>query len=45
MKQISYKNKEKYKLGDFKLILYQVLMSIVWQTVRRITDEIWQWKG
>ena len=36
--------KEKTKLGDYKLIHYQILqieiMSILWQTVGRITNEI-----
>ena len=48
IKQGSDENKEKYKLGD-KLIQYQILqtniMRIVWQTVRRITDEILGVKG
>ena len=38
---ISDENKEKYTLGDYKLICYQILLSnitrTVWQTVRRIT--------
>ena len=36
--------KKKTKLGDYKLIHYQILqieiMSILWQTVGRITNEI-----
>ena len=40
-KQTSDENKEKYTLGDDKLICYQILLSnitrTVWQTVRRIT--------
>ena len=36
--------KKKTKLGDYKLIQYQILqieiMSILWQTVGRITNEI-----
>ena len=39
--QTSYENKEKYQLGDYSLIKYQILqtnsMRTVWQTVRRIT--------
>ena len=42
--QTSDENKEKYQLWDCKLIRYQILqtniMRIVWQTVRRITNEI-----
>ena len=41
---ISHKNKEKYQLGDYKLFQYPILQTnitrTVWQTVRRITDEI-----
>ena len=41
--------KEKFKLGDYKFIQYQILsmniIRIVWETVRRITKEIWGWKG
>ena len=37
-------NKEKYKLGNNKLIQYQIFQTnitkTVWQTVRRITNEI-----
>ena len=37
-------NKEKYQPGDYKLIQYQILQTnitrIMWQTVRRITNEI-----
>ena len=36
--------KNKKKLGDYKLIQYQILQTnitrIIWQTVRRITNEI-----
>ena len=46
--QRSDENREKYKLRE-KLIQYQILqtniMRIVWQTVRRITDEILGVKG
>ena len=41
--------KRKYQLGNYKLIQYWILqtniMRTVWQTVRRITFEIWEWKG
>ena len=44
MKQTSDENKEKYQLGDYKLIQYQILQTnitrTVWQTVRRVTNEI-----
>ena len=44
IKQTSDENKEKYQLGDYKLIQYQFLQTnitiTVWQTVRRITNEI-----
>ena len=37
-------NKEKYQLGDFNLIQYQILQTNIWRTVwhivRRITNEI-----
>ena len=37
-------NKEKYQLGNNKLIQYQIFQTnitkTVWQTVRRITNEI-----
>ena len=43
-KQTSDENKEKYQLGDYKLIQYQFLQTnitiTVWQTVRRIINEI-----
>ena len=36
--------KKKYQLGDYELIQYQILQTnitrTVWQTVRRITNEI-----
>ncbi|RMX36683.1 hypothetical protein pdam_00023830, partial [Pocillopora damicornis] len=42
-------NKEKYQLGDYKLIQYQILQTnitrTVWQTVRRITNVILGVKG
>ena len=49
IKQTSDENKEKYQLGDYKLIQYQILQTnitrTVWQIVRRITDEILGVKG
>ena len=49
IKQTGDENKEKYILGDHKLIQYWILRTniirIVWQTVRRITDEIFGVKG
>ena len=49
IKQISDENKEKYQLGDYKLIQYQILQTnitrTVWKIVRRITDEILGVKG
>ena len=48
-KQTINENKEKYQLGDYKLIQYQILQTnitrTVWQIVRRITDEILRVKG
>ena len=42
-------NQEKYLFGDYLLIQYQILQTntirIVWQTVRRTTDEILGVKG
>ena len=42
--QTSDENKEKYQLSDYWLIQYQILqtniMRIIWQIVRRITNEI-----
>ena len=47
--QTSDENKEKYQLWEYQLIRYQILqtniMRIVWQTVRRITNEILGVKG
>ena len=41
--------KKKYQLGDYELIQYQILQTditrTVWQTVRRITNEILGVKG
>ena len=49
IKQTSDENKEKYQLGDYKLIQYQILQTnitrTVWETVRRITNEILEVKG
>ena len=49
IKQTSDENKEKYQLWDYLLIQYQILqtniMRIIWQTVRRITNEILGVKG
>ena len=49
IRQTSDENKEKYQLGDYKLIQYQILQTnitrTVWQIVRRITDEILGIKG
>ena len=46
---ISDENKEKYQLGDYKLIKYQIpqtnITRTVWETVRRITNEILGVKG
>ena len=48
-KRTSVENKEKYQLGDYKLIPSQILQTnitrTVWQTVRRITNEILRVKG
>ena len=49
IKQTSEENKEKYQLGDNQLIQSQILPTnitrIVWETVRRITNEILGVKG
>ena len=49
IKQTSDENKEKYQLGDYRLIQYQILQTnitrTVWQTVRRITNKILGVKG
>ena len=49
IKQTSDENKEKYQLGDYQLIQYQILQNnnkrIIWQTVRRIANEILGVKG
>ena len=48
-KQKSDENKEKYQLGDYKLIQYEILQNniirIIPQTVRRIANEILGVKG
>ena len=49
IKQTSNKKKEKSSLGDYWLIQYQILQTnitrTIWQTVRRITNEILGVKG
>ena len=49
IKQTNNDNKEKYQLGDYRLIQYKILQTnitrTVWQTVRRITNEILGVKG
>ena len=49
IKQTSDENKEKYQSGDYQLIQKQILqiniIRFVWQTERRITNEIWGVKG
>ena len=41
-----YKNKEKYQLGDYFLIQYQILLLIIlWLPLWRITSEILGMKG
>ena len=49
IKQRGDENKKKYQLRDYLLIQYQILWAniirIVWQTVRRITNEILGLKG
>ena len=49
IKQTSDENKEKYQLGDYKIIQYQILHTnitrTVWEIVRRITNEILRVKG
>ena len=49
IKQTSDEKKEKYQLGDYKFIQYQLfqpnITRTVWQTVRRITNEILGNKG
>ena len=47
--QTSDENKEKYQLWDYWLIQYQILQTnitrIIWQIVRRITNDILRVKG
>ena len=42
-------NKEKYQFGNNKLTQYKILQTniirIVWLTVRRMTNFIWELKG
>ena len=49
VKQTSDNSKEKYQLGDYKYILYQIphtnIIRTVWRTVRRINNEILGVKG
>ena len=49
IKQTRGENKEKYQSGDHKLIQYQILQTTiirtVWETLRRITNEILVVKG
>ena len=49
IKQKSNENKEKYQLGDYKVIQCQILQTnikrTIWQTVRRITNKILGVKG
>ena len=49
IKQASEEKKEESQLGDYKLIQYQILqieiISILWQTVGRITNEMLGVKG
>ena len=48
IKQTSDENKEKYQLGDYKLIQHQILqtnITTVWHTVKGITNEILGVKG
>ena len=49
IKQTSDEDKEKYQLGDYRLIQCQILQTnntrTVWLTVRRITNEILEVKG
>ena len=42
---ISDEKKEKYQLGGYKLIQYQILQTNIPRTVRRITNEILGVKG
>ena len=46
---MSDENKEEYQLGDYKLIQYQIpqtnITRTVWQTVKRITNDILEVKG
>ena len=49
IKRTNNDNKEKYQLGDYWLFQYKILQTnmtrTVWQTVRRITNEILGVKG
>ncbi|RMX50549.1 hypothetical protein pdam_00008766, partial [Pocillopora damicornis] len=49
IKQTTNENKERYQFGEYWLIQFQILQTniteIVWQTIRRITNEILGVKG
>ena len=49
IRQACDENEEKYQLGDYKLIQHEIIQTnitrTVWQTVRRITNEILGVKG
>ena len=42
---ISDEKKEKYMLGDYKLIQYQILQTNITRTVRRLLMSFWELKG
>ena len=49
IKQTNDENKEKYQIGNYKLIKNKILQTnitrTVWQTVRKVTEEILGVKG
>ena len=49
IKQISDEKKEKYQFGDNQLIQHSILwtniITVVWLTVRRIKNLVWELKG
>ena len=49
IKDTSYENKEKFQLGDYLLIQYQIfqitIMRVAWKTESGATNEILQMKG
>ena len=49
IKQISDEKKEKYQFGDNQLIqpsiLWTNIITVVWLTVRRIKNLVWELKG